>query len=393
MMVSRSSRFYLGLLVSSVGSFAFNICLIAFMTRAGFDLLHVSLILGMQRLVPILVTGMLGHMTDHLSPRRVIVALEIAAALATLGILSAWSFGPSAYPWLLMICLVKASIMAFQTGSRAKLAKEFSDGSYASDSGHAIWLNKATQGATLFAGVLAWPMIRYGTFEVSAIVDLLTFIANGMLVWSIRTPAHASIDPSNRPKAPIIAQFLDLYRHSPRAAVLDLILALSMMGTMSFTTRLAGASEQWLAMLVASFGLSVWLSGLIESSGVLKDRPLLLWCGLGAAYCSIGLATDSHLCLLALALAKDTFYWLLFHRISAHIQADTPSALVGGVTSARTCQMVLILASGEILVGAWSNVLPVFIDGLWRGVFCLGVAAILALPRLQPRVKYGYARL
>lgn len=64
MRFSSQDRFYLGTLVSSVGSFTFNVCLVAFMVRARFDLFHVSLILGLQRLIPVVVTGALGYMSE-----------------------------------------------------------------------------------------------------------------------------------------------------------------------------------------------------------------------------------------------------------------------------------------------------------------------------------------
>jgi hypothetical protein len=145
--------FYLGTLISSIGSFTFNICLIAFMIRAGFDLFHVSLILGLQRLVPILISASLGHRTDSFSPRLTVVFAELGAAAATFGILWSWSLGNKGYWALVAFSLLKTSVVAFQLGSKAKLTKLLADNSYASNSNHAIWFNKATQGATLFAGL------------------------------------------------------------------------------------------------------------------------------------------------------------------------------------------------------------------------------------------------
>src|SRR5688500_10948460 len=120
---SHAAWFYFGTLVSSIGSFAFNICLIAFMLRAGYDLFFVSLILGAQRLLPIAVAALYGHLTDRLPPRRTVICAELAAAAATLGILGAWSRGPEAYWFFATFCILKASIMSFQLGSRAKITK------------------------------------------------------------------------------------------------------------------------------------------------------------------------------------------------------------------------------------------------------------------------------
>jgi hypothetical protein len=40
-----------------MGSLTFNLCLVAFMPQAGFDLSQISLILGLQRFVPVFVLG------------------------------------------------------------------------------------------------------------------------------------------------------------------------------------------------------------------------------------------------------------------------------------------------------------------------------------------------
>ena len=75
--------FYSGTLLSSIGSFAFNICLIAFMTKAAYGLFEISLILGLQRLIPLLITGLTGHLTDRIAPRLNVVLSEFIAAITT----------------------------------------------------------------------------------------------------------------------------------------------------------------------------------------------------------------------------------------------------------------------------------------------------------------------
>lgn len=383
--------FYFGTLISSVGSFSFNICLVAFMTNAGFDLFHVSLILGLQRLAPIVVATLFGHRTDELSPRLTIVAAEIGAALASVGILFAWARGVEGYWFLLAFSLVKTSIVSFQVGSKAKITKLLSDSSYASSASHAIWFNKTTQGATLFAGLCAWPIVKFFGFEVAIWFDLLTFALNGLIVFFLPigdTPTEVrATSPS------ILSKFSEFYRFNKRAAVLDLILSVSMMGTTSFTARLTGDDQTWMAVLIGSYGASVWLSGFIERSQVLKSSSLWFWAGLGASYALLGLFPGLGVPTVALALCKDTFYWLLFHRISSHIQMDTPESFMGSITSARMTQMVLVLASGELLVGAWSKHVPIIFDGGWRAVFCLIVFGLLMVPQFQAERKHGYAKL
>ncbi len=117
--------FYFGTLISATGSFVFNVCLVAFMIQGGFDLFYVSLILGLQRLVPMFAAGVFGHYTDKFSPRGTVVITEFGAAIATLGILWSWELGQSGYWFMLGFILVKTSVISFQLGSKVtRIAKK-----------------------------------------------------------------------------------------------------------------------------------------------------------------------------------------------------------------------------------------------------------------------------
>ena len=384
--------FYFGTLISSIGSFVFNICLVAFMIQAGYDLFHVSLILGLQRLVPMFVAGIMGHYTDKFSPRLTVVLTEAGAALATLGILWSWQEGPNGYWHMLAFTLLKTCFVSFQAGSKVKITKILSDSTYQSSANHAIWFNKATQGATLFAGIIAWPIITRFSFETAIWFDLFTFVVNGVIVFLLPLKESKG-EVTSSLLSGIFSKFADFYKYNRRAAILDLVLAVSMMGTTSFTSRLAGSDQKWMAVLIGGYGFSVWLAGFIEKSQVLKARSLTFWLGLGLSYAFLGFFPGQGFLTLALVICKDTFYWLLLHRISSHIQMDTPQEVMGSVSSARTTQMIMILASGELLVGTWSKILPVEYDGLWRGAFCILILILIKMPRFQTEAKHGYARL
>jgi hypothetical protein len=321
-----------------------------------------------------------------------VIYSEIGAALATFGILWAWSEGGSAYWHLLAFTLLKTSIVAFQAGSKAKITKFLGDSSYTSNANHAIWFNKATQGGTFFAGIVAFPIILFWTFEAAIWFDLITFLISGLIVFflPISETKAENLEPVT---AGVLTKFTDFYKYNPRAALLDLVLAISMMGTTSFTARLAGNDQKWMAVFIGGYGLAVWISGFIERSQVLKNRSLTFWIGLGVSYTLLGFFPERGFLTLSLALAKDTFYWLILHRISSHIQTDTPEKVMGSVSSARITQMVIVLATGELLVGTWSKVVPVIYDGLWRGLFCLLVLLALRSPKFQAEAKYGYAKL
>jgi hypothetical protein len=135
--------FYFGTLISSVGSLTFNLCMIAFMLNSGFNLGQATLILGLQRLIPAIVVGIWGHYTDRLQPRPTVIAVEVFAAVLSLLLLKFWNGSETNYLAFASISIIRATIAAFQAGSRVKITKLIADDTYASNSKHAIWFNKA----------------------------------------------------------------------------------------------------------------------------------------------------------------------------------------------------------------------------------------------------------
>lgn len=383
--------FYSGTLVSSVGSLSFSICLLAFMLKAGYDLFDASLIIGLSRLVPVAISALWGQLTDRLPPKPTVIVSEILAAIASLGILFSWNMGKDSYWLLVFFCVLKASIVVFQSGSRAKITKLFSDSTYSSNAKHAVWYNKATQGATLFAGLCAWVIIQNLSFKFAVIFDMVTFVLNGLSVLLITIKTQD--EDKQTVSEPFYKKFLDFYRYNPRAAVLDLFLCISMMGTVSFMARLSGNNQEWNALFMAGYGFAVWFSGVIERGGYLKNHSKIIWTSLGISYVVLGMIPDKAWLTLSVSIFKDICFWILFHRISTYVQMDTPQKVMGGVSSARMVQVAAVLAIGEVTVGAWQKVLPVFYDGLWRGLFCFVLVATLAIPKLRFEAKNGQPQL
>ena len=361
--------FYFGMLISSIGSFAFNLSLIAFMLKSGFPLWQASLIIGLQRLVPVLVVGIWGHITDNLPVRSTVVAAEGIAAIASLILLSIWSGPNTIYPLLVLVCIVRSLAVFFQTGSRAKITKFLSNETYKENSKHAIWLSKATQGATLFGGVFAWVIIRYFNLETAIIFDGATFLLNGLIVLLL-----PRFEEKPEPLANWKQKFSDLFTLNRDAAILDILLAVSMMGTVIYQSRLAANNQSWMGLFQASFGLAVWVSGYLERGITSKLPTLPYWLTLGAAYLCLGQMQGPSILTLLFFFVKDLSYWIIFHRISSHIQVYTPTAKMGGVSSARSSIMISILASGEMMVGAWSGVLPIASESTMRALFAVCVA-------------------
>ena len=160
---------------------------------------------------------------------------------------------------------------------------------------------------------------------------------------------------------------------------MDILLAASMMGTMAYMSRLAGANQSWGGLYMASFGLAVWISGYLERGVTSKLPTFPYWLALGLSFIVIGQLGEPSALTLFVFFIKDLSYWTIFHRISAHIQIDTPAERIGGVTSARMSIMTTVLAGGEVLVGAWAGAVPVAADSVLRAMVALAVGLYMAV--------------
>ena len=167
-----------------------------------------------------------------------------------------------------------------------------------------------------------------------------------------------------------------------------MLLVLSMMGTSSFTARLAGKEEVWISLFVISFGLAVWLAGFIERVPFIQKQRVSVWLVLAVTLALLGTFREPTPLMWVVCFVKDIAYWILFHRITSHIQNDTPKELMASVTFARTAQMISIFAIGEVIVGLWKNTVSLEAECLLRAGVCLGaILLILAFGKREKNEK------
>jgi hypothetical protein len=373
--------FYSGTLISSIGSFTFNLCMIAFMVKAGFPLVDATLIFALQRIIPLIVIGIMGHLTDRFPAKPTVYISEAIAGVSSVGLLFIWKGIDTNYSLLVALCVIRSVVVAFQTGSRSKITKELSDGTYASNARNAIWFNKATQGAMLFSGLFSWLIIENLSFEFAVAFDAVSFILNGISVFLLPIAiAGSTADKADKSKSVSwIQKYFDLFRYSPRAAKLELLLGVVTMGTIAFLARIAGQDQSWLGKFMAAYGLAVWVSGFLERKVTSKFSSTPYWIVLGLSFFLLGWIGTPSLTTLAISFIKDLCFWVLLHRISSHIPIDSPKNLMGSIASARASLFIAILSLGEILVGAWVNVVPLNFEGSLRAVVALGIAGYVFL--------------
>ncbi len=377
--------FYLGQFLSSMGSLTFNLCLVAFMPQAGFDLAQISLILGLQRFIPVFIMGIWGHLTDTLNAKMTVVVLEILAGFLSISLLLIWDDANTNYIAFLTVCILRAILVNFQTGSRVKLSKLLSDGSYQSNAKHAIWQMKATQGATLFAGLVGLVLIKFLSLKTAIILDFISFLANGLIILFI--PGNIKNEKNISQNISWKQKFSDHFKYNKQAAILDIALAISIGGLISFFARVSGSDHIWNALFLTSYGLSVWIAGFLERSFAKKFSSTPFWLLMSVSFILLGKFGGPNLESLILMFVKDISYWIILHRISGHIQNDTPVHSIGSVSSARFAIMVIILSIGEILVGAWSSVVPLWLESLMRALVALSIGLGLMMSKTKVGVE------
>ena len=370
-----SALFYLGTLISSVGSMALAIALVGFMLAGGFDLLKIGLVIGISRFVPVLISIFVGHRLDAYSPRWTLLVTEVAASFASILLFVGWNSLDKNFSFILVAMVLRSIFTSAQTGSRSQITKLLSQDDYKSNSRNAVWLNNVTQGATLFGAAIAWIAVKYSSLEVVIAFDALTFIINGLILYIL--PINLAPSVSNI-KVSAFTKFKDLYRINGWAASLDALLVLSVMGANSFSARLAGADESWMPLFVLSYGVSVWLSGFVERGQFVQRQRHLFWILLGVTLILLGQFKEPSFAMWIVCFVKDIAFWMIFHRIASHIQHDTPKDKIASVTFARNAQVISIFALGEIAVGAWQKYLSLETECLLRAGVCVVAIVLIA---------------
>lgn len=386
--------FYSGVLISSIGSGAFGMALFAFLLLNHFSLSEAALMLGLQRIVPTLVLAWSGHWTDRWPPKITILLAELIAAILSLVLLLVWRGPDSDFLLLTVFSVARSVVVSFQQGSRAKISKMLSGATYLENSRHAMWLNKATQGASLFSGALAWVFVTYASLETAILFDCVTFALNGIIVFLMpdfnenKLVREATASGVGEP--PLERwhdKFRELVKWNRQAVWLDVGLFFCTGGLVAYSARISGSEPGWSGLFVAVYGLAVWVAGFMERSLTSKFSTFPCWLGIALSFLALGQFQKANALALAVFFLKDLCFWIIFHRVSAHLQMRTPVAKMGSVSSARSVLIVLISAGSEILVGAWSKIVSLPTESAIRAAIALGFGIYVFLAGRKSRSR------
>jgi MFS family permease len=336
--------FLIGAFISSLGSQTFMISLIAFMKAANYTLWQIGLIIGSMQFANMIINLLLGDTADRISPRKLVLWTEISAAI-TAGLLAwTWTKGPAYFDYFLILAVLRASVLAVQGPGKNKIAKLLSDGSYSSNSRLAVWMNKVNYGTIFFAAGFAWLAVSFLQFPPIIMFDATTFLINGIIIWRyLKVPLTTFANSRFR----FIDKFVYFYKYCQKTAFFDLFLTISLCGGNVFIVRFIGSEELWIPIFLASYGLAIWTTGYLQRIKWVQQQHTLFWTGLAVSFFLLSKYPEQGMSTLLCFMLNNHFYWLLYHKYSAQIQAATPAEHMAAVSSARTVQMLLIIAIGE----------------------------------------------
>ena len=304
--------FFGGTLLSSIGSFAFTTGAMTFMVKGDFPVTYVGFWVGFCRLTGVISSLLFGDLADRYPARRFLVKTEIIALLLSIGLLTTWHGGRDSFSLFFLLSLIRAAILPLQQGARSKISKAIAGSEFTKNLRTAIWLNKATQGATVFSALICIYAAKALSFEYLIIFDGLTFFFSTILLLSLPDEIAAAPAVISGPSV-VLSKLGALYRFNPRAALYDCLLCLAFTGVNLTVVRLAGPEKDMIPLLVALGGLCLWFAGPIACHSKFEKSHGLIWglFGLSWGCFWIGSGRWSFACLLVpFILQRLTFFAL-----------------------------------------------------------------------------------
>ena len=222
--------------------------------------------------------------------------------------------------------------------------------------------------------------MKYLSFEAVIAFDALSFAASGVVIrFFLQSSVSLEINIS---KYKInfktwFEKFKDLYTYAPGSTILDVLLAIGMIGTATLDGVFSQGDKNLVLIFVTGYGLAMCASGLLLNKiNIDFSRwSSVIWLCFGGSFAMTFLFMGKNVALVILfSFLKDFFYSLIFHFISGDIQHKTPESKISGVYSARFLQMTVILATGEYIVGSWQSHIGPIAEATWRFGLCVFVS-------------------
>lgn len=389
---SRSFRLlWIGQLISLTGSQLRLVALpyqVFLLTGSSFD---VGLI-GLFQAVPLLVLGLFGGViADAVDRRRLLLGTQIGLAAVSLTLAMVTQLGLASVPILYLLTAAGACFSALDHPTRASLAPTLVERRHINAS---IALNQtAWQIASIVGSILAGVVIARAGLAGAYWIDVGTFVAALIAVWSMRTPPRV---PTER--MPVVRAVVEGVRYLGATRILLATMVLDFLAMFFgspralfpyYAERVFHVGPEGLGILYASMGVGALVAAVASGWTARVDRPgltilaaVVVW---GSAVALFGVLDEQMFVigclLLAVASAADIVATILRGTM---LQLIVPDALRGRLNAIN----LMFVAGGPYLgqfesgavAALWSPVAAV-VSG---GIAC--VASVFAIAAWLPEI-------
>ncbi len=383
MQANFSTRFfYLGTFVTSFGSLLFVMCIPAIFLKIGYSSEIIGIAVGIHRFSGIAASAWFGPGIDRFNSRMVVFYTEFFAAASAIGLIASWYYRDSLglYPFLFFIG-TRALTVGVQSSSRNRLIKLLSSENQTREASFAIWLNKATQGATVLSCLAAIPLVTSGNFLLAIIIDGLSFLVGGYS--ALMLPDVDSTEKRNIPTN-FIHSVAGLIKMHKTVFYQDQLLALAVSGTLLLMAKLSGENSLYVVYFNFLFGVCIWLSSIVAHNLPMRNRTIPYWIIMLLGYVLLSFSLDSFWRFAAYFLTY-MGYWILYHKYTVEIQTKTPKEMIGAIMAARSLAIAVTLSIGELFGGYVTRLVSIKLELGIRAAVCFCVIAFLALTSLRAK--------
>lgn len=354
---------YFGTLISLGGDWFLTVALLDLVLQLTGSATLASVMLLCQTLPIFLFTPHAGHVIDRLDRQKLMIAVDLARAVACLLPLLARTPAmlPFAYAGVIIISIGSAY---FEPTSHAALPNLVAD----EDLGAANVLMGSTWGTMLAVGAALGGLVtmQFGR-DASFIVDAISFIVSAILLKMIRTPFSETREATHvqPPLLESIRETIRFAKEHPRVLGLltvkggygiggGVIAMLSVFGREVFKAGAFG-----IGLLFAARGLGALLGPFLVRAVIRRDESqyrAIAFCiiAFGAGYTALALSKSLTFGLIAIFFAHlgGGAVW----QISSYgLQRETPDAIRGRVFSADYGFVTLTLALSGLAAGIASD--------------------------------------
>lgn len=297
------------------------------------------------------------------------IVCELGAAIASLLIFFSWhEFGTEFLIPFIVANNIRVFFTGMQSGSIQKFGKHY-DEKLGLKGSLGFWLNGATNGALLFAGILAVVFFSHLTVELIVAIDFAGFVVNGILLMFLNEPKSAKMTSNSPPKPHIAINLRQYAQLFPALAAFDLILSLALCGANTLSLRLLDTKPELVPLMPAIFGGAAFFTAFL-SRWKFSPSSKLLWFSLGISLFAQGYFHDLPYLVLALTIIRNLAYWFIFQAITRELMAQASTVNYSALAAGRNALNIGVLASGEFWVGFMTN-FPIWVEMAWRSIIAL----------------------